>query len=44
MDVAIKQLRDDRMDQSGGYEKAKMEFLKEAQIFQMMNHPNLVQV
>ena len=42
--VAIKQLRDDRMDDSGGYEKAKEEFLKEAKIFQLVNHPNLVQV
>ena len=42
--VAIKQLRDDRMDNAGGYEKAKDEFSKEARIFKLMNHPNLVQV
>ena len=42
--VAIKQLRDDRMDNSGGYEKAREEFLKEACIFKLVNHPNLVQV
>ena len=44
VDVAIKQLRDDRMDNAGGYEKAKEEFFKEARIFKLMNHPNLVQV
>ena len=44
VDVAIKQLRDDRMDNAGGYEKAKDEFFKEARIFKLMNHPNLVQV
>ena len=43
MDVAIKQLRNDRIEQ-GGYEKAKEEFFKEARIFKLMNHPNLVQV
>ena len=44
VEVAIKQLRDDRMDYLGGFEKAKNEFFKEASIFKMMNHPNLVQV
>ena len=44
VEVAIKQLRDDRMDNAGGYEKAKDEFFKEARIFKLMNHPNLVQV
>ena len=44
VEVAIKQLRDDRMDLPGGYEKAKDEFFKEARIFKLMNHPNLVQV
>ena len=43
VDVAIKQLRNDRIEQ-GGYEKAKEEFFKEARIFKLMNHPNLVQV
>ena len=42
--VAVKQLRDDRMDNAGGYEKAREEFLKEARIFKLVNHPNLVQV
>ena len=43
--VAIKQLRDDRMgEDAAGFERAKHEFLKEAKIFQMVNHPNLVQV
>jgi len=42
--VAIKQLRNDRIDNAGGYEKAKDEFFKEARIFKLMNHPNLVQV
>ena len=32
------------MDNAGGYEKAKDEFFKEARIFKLMNHPNLVQV
>ena len=32
------------MDNAGGYEKAKEEFFKEARIFKLMNHPNLVQV
>ena len=40
---AIKQLRDDRIGE-GGFEKAKEEFLKEAKIFRMVNHPNLIQV
>ena len=45
MPVAIKQLRDDRIDSMpGGYEQAKDEFFKEANIFRLMNHPNLVQV
>ena len=45
MPVAIKQLRDDRIDaMAGGYEAAKEEFFKEARIFRLMNHPNLVQV
>ena len=44
VEVAIKQLRDDRMDNAGGYEKAKEEFFNEASIFKLMNHPNLVQV
>ena len=43
--VAIKQLRDDRVDaMSGGYEQARNEFFKEARIFKLMQHPNLVQV
>ena len=42
--MAIKQLRDDRISDTGGYEKAKEEFFKEARIFKLMNHPNLVQV
>ena len=43
--VAIKQLRDDRIDSMpGGYEQARDEFFKEAKIFKLMNHPNLVQV
>ena len=40
---AIKQLREDRIGE-GGFEKAKEEFLKEAKIFRMINHPNLIQV
>ena len=28
----------------GGYEQAKDEFFKEARIFRLMQHPNLVQV
>ena len=28
----------------GGYEQAKNEFFKEMKVFQMVNHPNLVQV
>jgi hypothetical protein len=43
--VAIKQLRDDRVDSMpGGFEQAKAEFFKEAKIFRMLNHPYLVQV
>ena len=43
--VAIKQLRDDRVDaMAGGYEQARNEFFKEARIFKLMQHPNLVQV
>ena len=43
--VAIKQLRDDRVDaMPGGYEQARNEFFKEMKVFQMVNHPNLVQV
>ena len=44
--VAIKQLRDDRMnkDDESGFQRAKEEFLREAKIFRMVNHPNLVQV
>ena len=44
VEVAIKQLRDDRMDNAGGYEKAKDDFFREASIFKLTNHPNLVQV
>ena len=46
VDVAIKPLRDDRTGDgsAAGYEKAKEEFFKEARIFKMMCHPNLVQV
>ena len=45
VDVAIKQLRDDRIDSMpGGFTQAKDEFFKEARIFKLMNHPNLVQV
>ena len=43
VDVAIKQLREDRIT-GDGYEKAREEFFKEARIFKLMNHPNLVQV
>ena len=43
--VAIKQLRDDRVDSMpGGYEQARNEFFKEMKVFQMVNHPNCVQV
>ena len=43
--VAIKQLRDDRVDtMTGGYEQATNELFKEMKVFQMVNHPNLVQV
>ena len=43
--VAIKQLRDDRVEaMAGGYEQARNEFFKEARIFKLMQHPNLVQV
>ena len=44
--VAIKQLRDDKLnrDDERGFQSAKAEFLKEAKIFKMVNHPNLVQV
>ena len=44
VEVLIKQLRDDRMDNAGGYEKAKDDFFREASIFKLTNHPNLVQV
>ena len=43
--VAIKQLKNDRVDNMpGGFEQAKNEFFKEMKVFQMVNHPNLVQV
>ena len=43
--VAIKQLRDDRHGNSQAeFDRAKEEFLKEAKIFRMVNHPNLIQV
>ena len=44
VEVAIKQLRDDRMDNAGGYEMKKEKFLNEVRIFKLINHPNLVQV
>ena len=43
VDVAIKQLRNDRIEQ-GGYENAKEEFFKEWRTSQTFNHPNIVQV
>ena len=44
VEVAIRQLRNNTMVNTVGYEKAKDEFFKEARIFKLMNHPNLVQV
>ena len=38
---ALKLIEDLR---ESSYEKAKEEFFKEARIFKLMNHPNLVQV
>ena len=43
VDVAIKQLRNDRIEQEG-YEKAKEEPIKELRISKTLNHPNIVQV
>ena len=44
VEVTIRQLRNNNMDNTGGYEKAKDKFFIEARIFKLINHPNLVPV
>ena len=43
--VAIKQLKDEQLDTtSEGYAKVRSDFFTEMEVFQKVNHPNLMQV